>query len=45
MPAVLEQLALFDHAEFQSSFVEELGESEREASLLLEGITVLPVSG
>jgi Cu2+-exporting ATPase len=39
MPAVLEQLALFDHAEFQKSFVKELGESEREASLLLEGIT------
>ena len=39
MPAVLDQLALFDHAEFQKSFVKELGESEREASLLLEGIT------
>lgn len=39
MPAILDQLALFDHAEFQKSFVKELGESEREASLLLEGIT------
>ncbi len=39
MPAVLEQLALFDHAGFQESFVKTLGESEREASLLLEGIT------
>lgn len=39
MPAVLEQLALFDHADFQKSFVRELGEGEREASLLLEGIT------
>ncbi|UCV27708.1 heavy metal translocating P-type ATPase [Ferribacterium limneticum] len=39
MPAVLDQLALFDHAEFQKSFVKELGQNEREASLLLEGIT------
>ncbi|RKT50362.1 Cu2+-exporting ATPase [Azonexus fungiphilus] len=39
MPAILEQLALFDHADFQKSFVKELGEGEREASLLLEGIT------
>lgn len=39
MPAVLEQLALFDHADFQKSFVKALGDSEREASLLLEGIT------
>ncbi|HJW24398.1 MAG TPA: heavy metal translocating P-type ATPase [Rhodocyclaceae bacterium] len=39
MPAVLDQLALFDHADFQKSFVRALGESEREASLLLEGIT------
>ena len=39
MPSVLDQLALFDHAEFQKSFVKELGENEREASLLLEGIT------
>ena len=39
MPAILEQLALYDHADFQKSFVKTLGESEREASLLLEGIT------
>ncbi|WP_306606011.1 heavy metal translocating P-type ATPase [Azonexus sp.] len=39
MPAILEQMALFDHADFQKSFVKELGEGEREASLLLEGIT------
>jgi P-type Cu2+ transporter len=39
MPAILDQLAMFDHAEFQKSFVKELGEGEREASLLLEGIT------
>jgi len=38
-PAILDQLALFDHADFQKSFVKELGSSEREASLLLEGIT------
>ena len=36
---MLDQLALFDHAEFQKSFVKSLGASEREASLLLEGIT------
>ncbi|WP_303783852.1 heavy metal translocating P-type ATPase [Azovibrio restrictus] len=39
VPAVLEQLQLFDHAEFQKSFVRELDEHEREASLMLEGIT------
>ena len=39
MPAILEQLALYDHADFQKSFVKSLGASEREASLLLEGIT------
>ena len=39
MPAILEQLALYDHADFQKSFVKLLGASEREASLLLEGIT------
>ena len=39
MPAILEQMTLYDHAEFQKSFVKELGENEREASLLLEGIT------
>jgi P-type Cu2+ transporter len=39
MPAFLDQLLLFDRAEFQKTFVRELGEHEREASLLLEGIT------
>ncbi len=39
MPQILDQLALYDHADFQKSFVKELGETEREASLLLEGIT------
>ena len=39
MPAILEQMALYDHAEFQKSFVKALGENDREASLLLEGIT------
>ncbi len=39
MPDVLQRLVLFDHAEFQKSFVKALGENEREASLLLEGIT------
>ena len=39
MPAILDQLAMFDHVDFQKSFVKALGETEREASLLLEGIT------
>lgn len=39
MPPILDQLALYDHADFQKNFVKELGECEREASLLLEGIT------
>ena len=39
MPAILEQLVLYDHADFQKSFVKALSENEREASLLLEGIT------
>ena len=39
MPAILDQLALFDHADFQKSFVKALDANEREASLLLEGIT------
>ncbi|MDR2365690.1 MAG: heavy metal translocating P-type ATPase [Zoogloeaceae bacterium] len=39
VPAILEQLALFDHVEFQKSFVRDLGEHEREASLMLEGVT------
>ena len=39
MPAILDGLKLYDHADFQKSFVRQLGESEREASLILEGIT------
>ena len=39
MPAILEGLALYDHADFQKSFVRSLDENEREASLILEGIT------
>jgi len=39
MPEVLDNLRLFDHAEFQKNFVRDLGEHEREASLILEGIT------
>lgn len=39
MPAILDQLAMFDHADFQKSFVKALDVNEREASLLLEGIT------
>ncbi len=39
LPAVLEGLKLYDNADFQKSFVRVLGESEREASLIIEGIT------
>lgn len=39
MPDELGKLLLYDHAEFQKSFVRSLGEHEREASLILEGIT------
>lgn len=39
LPEVLDNLRLFDHADFQKSFVRALGENEREASLILEGIT------
>ncbi|HEX5804448.1 MAG TPA: heavy metal translocating P-type ATPase [Azospira sp.] len=39
MPEELGKLLLYDHAEFQKSFVRSLGEHEREASLILEGIT------
>src|SRR5574343_482834 len=38
-PAILDQLAMFDHADFQRAFVKALGPSEREASLILAGIT------
>ena len=39
VPDVLNELPLYDHAEFQKSFVRELDEHEREASLMIEGIT------
>ncbi|WP_374509324.1 heavy metal translocating P-type ATPase [Niveibacterium sp.] len=39
MPAELKDLGLFDHAEFQKGFVREIGAHEREADLILEGIT------
>ena len=39
MPAQLAGLALFDHAEFQKTFVREVSESEREAALIIDGIT------
>lgn len=38
-PSVLDQLVLFDHADFQRTFVRSLAEHEREAALMLEGIT------
>ena len=38
-PEILDSLALYDQAEFQKTFVRELGEGEQEASLVLEGIT------
>ncbi len=39
LPDVLGDLRLYDHEEIQKSFVQTLGEHEREASLILEGIT------
>ena len=39
VPAILDGLKLYDHADFQKSFVSTLGEHEREASLIIEGIT------
>ena len=39
MPAIVEGLQLYDHADFQKSFVRPVGEHEREAALILEGIT------
>jgi Cu2+-exporting ATPase len=45
MPAVLEQLALFDHAEFQKSFVKELGEASARPRCCSRALPVLPVSG
>lgn len=39
LPAIVDGLALYDHADFQKSFVRQLGDHEREASLIIEGIT------
>src|SRR5690554_1512569 len=39
MPQELQEHGLFDHPDFQKSFVRPVGEHEREASLILEGIT------
>ena len=39
MPAELQELGLFDHPEVQKNFVRPVGEHEREAALILEGIT------
>lgn len=39
LPAVLGELTLFDNPDVQKSFVRPLSEHEREASLILEGIT------
>lgn len=39
LPVKLQELGLFDHPDFQASFVQPVGEHEREASLILEGIT------
>lgn len=39
VPPILAGLKLFDHADFQKNFVRVLDDSEREASLIVEGIT------
>jgi len=39
LPSELQELGLFDHPDFQKTFVQPVGEHEREASLILEGIT------
>ncbi|MFB0935534.1 MAG: heavy metal translocating P-type ATPase, partial [Propionivibrio sp.] len=39
LPTVLESLVLYDHADFQKGFVHALSEHEREAALIVEGIT------
>lgn len=39
MPQALKDLGLFDHPEVQKNFVQPVGEHEREAALILEGIT------
>ena len=39
LPLELQELGLFDHPEVQKNFVRPVGEHEREAALILEGIT------
>lgn len=39
LPQALKDAGLFDHPEVQKSFVQAVGEHERETSLILEGIT------
>jgi len=39
MPQALQELGLFDHPEVQKNFVRPVNEHEREAALILEGIT------
>ncbi|MEW6164096.1 MAG: heavy metal translocating P-type ATPase [Pseudomonadota bacterium] len=39
MPLELQELGLFDHPEVQKNFVRPVGDHEREAALILEGIT------
>ncbi|WP_232096498.1 heavy metal translocating P-type ATPase [Denitratisoma oestradiolicum] len=39
VPQALKDLGLFDHPEVQKNFVRPVGEHEREAALILEGIT------
>ncbi|MBI3525640.1 MAG: cadmium-translocating P-type ATPase [Betaproteobacteria bacterium] len=39
LPAALQEMGLFDHPEVQKNFVHSLGEHQREAALILEGIT------
>ncbi|WP_228720783.1 heavy metal translocating P-type ATPase [Nitrogeniibacter mangrovi] len=39
LPEALGELGLFDHPDFQKSFVRPVDEHEREAALILEGIT------
>jgi len=39
IPIELQELGLFDHPEVQKNFVRPVGEHEREAALILEGIT------
>ncbi len=39
IPQALQELGLFDHPEVQKNFVRPVGDHEREAALILEGIT------